>query len=324
MVTAFAEDSRALAMELHRLLAELDRSRWKWRELARSMPGRLASVRRSLGELLERGPSEVEIAPEPTTAETLRERLVELDEALATHAPRTDLRSEWLAFRARVVPTYEALASSLRAASIHVPSLRPKNYVRNAFHVFNAALSLSILELVPSWDVVIAIAWACALAGWTMELSRRISPAANAVMMRLFAPVAHPHEAHRINSATWYVTSLAVLATTRELVPCALAMVVLGLGDPIAAIVGRRWGRVRWVNGRSVEGTLAFVVAAGIGGVSLLVFAHGMALGPALAIGGAAALLGAFAELYSRNVDDNLAVPVMAWMGAFLVALAIT
>ncbi|MDQ3034535.1 MAG: hypothetical protein M3Y87_19150 [Myxococcota bacterium] len=324
-MTAFAEDSRDLALELHRLLAELDRSRFKWRELVRALPLRLASVRRSLGELLQRSSaSEVsEPAAVADTTEVLRERLVELDHALATHAPKSDVRSDWIAFRARVVPTYEALASSLRAASVHVPSLRPKNYARNAFHVFNAALSLTILELVPSWDIIIAIAWACALAGWSMELSRRVSPTANVLMMRLFAPVAHPHEAHRINSATWYVTSLALLASTRELVPCVLAMVVLGLGDPIAAIIGRRWGRVRWVNGRSVEGTLAFVIAAGIGGVSLLVLVHGMALGPALAIGGAAALLGAFAELYSRKIDDNLAIPVMAWMAAFLVGLAV-
>ncbi|WP_053235882.1 diacylglycerol/polyprenol kinase family protein [Sandaracinus amylolyticus] len=317
MVTAFAQDSRDLALELHRLLGELDRSRFRWREHVRALPARLARVQEALRELVRRDD------PEAVAAPALRERLVDLEGTLEQHAPKSDLRSEWLAFRARVMPKYEELASSLRAASIHVPSLRPKNYARNAFHVFNATASLTILELVPSWDVVIVIAWAGALAGWTMEASRRIWPRANDFMMKLFGPVAHPHEAHRVNSATYYATSIAILASTRELIPCALALVTLGLGDPIAAIVGRRWGRVRWVNGRSVEGTLAFVVAAWIGGVALMIGVHGAGWAPALAVAGAAALLGAFAELYSRKVDDNLAIPVMAWVGAFLAGIAV-
>lgn len=318
MVTAFAQDSGDLALELHRLLAELDRSRFRWREHVRAMPARLSRVQCALRELVRRSDAEAE------PSRTVRERLVELESTLDLHAPKTDLRSEWLAFRARVMPKYEELASTLRAVSIHVPSLRPKNYARNAFHVLNAAVSLTILELVPSWDVVIALAWAGAIAGWSMEISRRIWPPANTFLMKLFGPVAHPHEAHRVNSATYYATSIAVLASTRELVPCAVALVTLGLGDPVAAIVGRRWGRVRWVNGRSVEGTLAFVLAAALGGVALLVLVHGTALAPALAVAGAAALLGALAELYSRKIDDNLSIAVMAWTGAFLAGLAVT
>ena len=318
MVTAFAQDSGNLALELHRLFGELDRSRFRWREHVRALPARLTRVQSSLRELVRRDDADAE------AAQRVRARLLQLETELARHAPQSDLRSEWIAFRARVMPTYEELAATLRAASIHVPSLRPKNYARNAFHVLNAAVALVVLHLVPSWDVVIAIAWAGALAGWAMEISRRISPAANAFLMKLFGPVAHPHEAHRVNSATFYATSIALLATTRELIPCAVALVTLGLGDPIAAIVGRRWGRVRWVNGRSVEGTLAFVAAATIGGVMLLVGVHDAALGPALAIAGAAGLLGALAELYSRKIDDNLAIPGTAWAGAFLAVLAVS
>ena len=46
-------------------------------------------------------------------------------------------------------------------------------------------------------------------------------------------------------------------------------------GPPIAAIVGRRWGRVRWVNGRSVEGTLA----VGFEGLLMLV-SYGLDVDP--------------------------------------------
>lgn len=305
--------TRELALDLHRLLAELDRSRFRWREVVRGLHPRLAVVRVELDRLMQRPPRD----------RPLRDRLFALRGAIEA-SPASDLRTDWLAFRNRVVTPYEELAAQLRARSIHVPSLRPKNYARNAYHVANAGLCLALLEIVPSWDVLIAISWAAALAGWTMEISRRISPAINALCMRLFASVAHPHEARRINSATYFVTAIAILATTRELVPCALALTTLGLGDPIAAIVGRRWGRLRWVNGRSVEGTLAFVIAATLGGFALLTAVHDLAWPAALALSGTASLLGALAELYSRKVDDNLGVPVMAWAGAFVIGLAIT
>jgi dolichol kinase len=314
----FTVASGAIALELHRLLAELDRSRFRWRQLVRAHARRLLGVRARLAELVSRS------AAARAEAASVRAKVLDLHSAVEAHAPTSEVRADWLAFRTRIVPQYESLAESLRDAAIHVPSLRPKNYARNVFHVANAATALAILELVRSWDTVIAIAWSCALAGWAMEISRRASPAINARLMSLFRPFAHPHEAHRINSATWYVTAIALLATTREIVPCALAMVVLGVGDPIAAVVGRRWGRVRWVNGRSVEGTLAFVIAAASAGFALLTLGHGIAWPAALAVAGAAALLGAFAELYSRRVDDNLSVPVMAWVGALAAALVVS
>ncbi len=309
----FSESSRDLALSMYRLLAELDRSRFKWQTLIRTMPTRLAAIRRSLRELLELSSTDA-----VENSDSLSQRLAELDRAIATHAPESSVRSDWLAFRARVVPSYEALASTLRASSLHVPSLRPKNYARTAFHVLAAVLSIVILELSPSWGLVIAIAWAGAIAGWTMELSRRFSKTANRAMMWFFGPVAHPHEAREINSASWYALSLALLASTGEIVPCVLALVVLGVGDPAAAFVGRRWGRHRLVNERSVEGTLAMIVASLAVGVPLLVVAHEISLGPAFAISGGAAVLGAVAELYSRKIDDNLSVPVMAWLGAFV------
>jgi dolichol kinase len=322
-VTTFSESSRDLALSIHRFFAELDRSRFKWQKLIRTMPAQLTVIRRSLKELLERSPA-ISAPDVVDDSDSLSLRLAELDRAIATHAPKSSVRSEWIAFRTRVVPSYEALASTLRASSLHVPSLRPKNYARTAFHVLAAVLSIVVLELSPSWNIVIAIAWGGAIAGWTMELSRRFSKNANRAMMWFFGPVAHPHEAREINSASWYALSLALLASTREIVPCVLALVVLGVGDPAAAFIGRRWGRLRWVNERSVEGTLTLVVASVAVGVPLIVLAHGIALGPAFAISSAAAVLGAFAELYSRKIDDNLSVPVMAWLGAFVMAYAIS
>lgn len=320
-VTTFPESTRDVALSVYRLFAELDRSRFTWPKLTRTMPAQLTAIRASLAELLSRSPAKT--SPQTRAiADSLSTRLVELERAITAHAPETHVRSDWIAFRARVVPSYEALASTLRRVSLPVPSLRPKNYVRNVVHVLAAMTSILVLEVAPSWNLVISLAWGIAIAGWTMELSRRYSPAANRVMMRFFGPIAHPHESREINSASWYALSLALLASTREIVPCVLALVVLGIGDPAAAFVGRKWGRLRWVFERSVEGTLAMIVASMAVGVPLIILAHDLAVPSAFAIAGAAASLGALAELYSRKLDDNLSIPIMAWVGAFLAELA--
>ena len=306
MNSALAHDTRALALELHQLLAELDRSRFRWREFSSPLRARLTQLRTHLGELTRR---EDEAGP-------LRGPIDALRDAVESHAPASDGRREWLAFRAQILPAYESLAAALRASSIHVPSLRPKNYVRNAYHVASAAGSLALLEMAPSWTIVIAVGWAFAASAWTMELTRRLDPRINTLLMRLFGPVAHPHEAHRVNSGTWYVSAMAVLAMTREPVACALALTTLGAGDPVAAIVGRRWGRRAWKNGRTVEGSTAFVVASVLVGAPWVAAMHGVGLGAAVGSALAAALAGAFSELHSRHIDDNLSIPVLAWAGA--------
>ncbi|MGB1275120.1 MAG: diacylglycerol/polyprenol kinase family protein [Nannocystaceae bacterium] len=140
--------------------------------------------------------------------------------------------------------------------------------------------------------------------------------------MKVFQPVAHPHETWRINSATWYASALVMLALTGEPIVQTTAVVVLGVGDPIAALVGRRFGRHKLINGRSVEGSLAFLVTSACAAAGVLLALHGLSLVAATTIALAAAVPATFAELVSRRVDDNLTIPLSAAAGA-LAALGI-
>ena len=302
-----------MALELHGIFGELDRQRWR-REVAEALDARLTLVRERMEVLC----SEPEAQSDP-----LRPSIVELARQVSADPPtRSDGKRTWIAFRTRVQPTYESIVAAMRATPAPLPSLRPTNHTRKIFHVLSASLGLAVLELAP-WPVAIGVAAAFFASGWTMEISRKFSPGINALLMKAFGPVAHPHEAHRINSATWYASALLLLSLTELRIPCALGLVALGLGDPAAAMVGRRFGRIKWLHGRTLEGTLAFVVASTAGGVALLMLAHSMTLGAALLVALAASIAGAFAELVSRQIDDNLSVPVMAFVGAALAIVAI-
>ena len=138
----------------------------------------------------------------------------------------------------------------------------------------------------------------------------------NVLVMKVFNPVAHPHEVQRVNSATWYTTALLLLASTQSTLLCVTGVVVLGIGDPIAALVGRRFGRIKLLHGRSLEGTVAFAISATVATfVAFLIFHSSMGLGMALGLAAAASIAGALAELFSLRVDDNFSIPLSAAAG---------
>ena len=46
---------------------------------------------------------------------------------------------------------------------------------------------------------------------WSMELLRRRSDGLNTALMHALGSMAHPHERHQINSATWFASSFMLL-----------------------------------------------------------------------------------------------------------------
>jgi dolichol kinase len=214
------------------------------------------------------------------------------------------------------------------------PVARPFNLLRNVYHVANAVVVLLVVEyLLVTPGLRYLVAGAGFVSAWSMEASRRLSPAVNLLLMRLFAPVAHPDEAHHVNSATWYTTAILLLAFFFPLPAGVVGLAVLGLGDPAAAIVGRRWGRHRLADGRSLEGALAFVGVGTLAAWLPLELWHDELtskgwLALAAATGGAVSelLSGRAAALMGLSrIDDNLVIPlasaasmltIRVWMGA--------
>jgi len=91
----------------------------------------------------------------------------------------------------------------------------------------------------------------------------------------------------------------------------AAAMAVMLLGDTAAALAGRKWGRHKIVNGKSLEGCAVFLIAGTAGALILTGGAH-----PWMVFCGV--LAGCLAELFEKQtrVDDNLAIPavfVLVW-----------
>lgn len=314
-------ESKQIAEDLYALLQSLDPSR---RAADAEIRGRqtLSDLRARLRVVLQ--------ARESASRESgsLHHRLFELSRVLEEASPalispdvteESSPRAAWNRFRRRAYPVYEALAASLKAQDIHVPSLRPTNYYRNVFHVVSGLLVLLAVQLILTPFSMIVVAGSATVWAWSMEYFRRYNPRLNALLMATFGRMAHPHEHYRVNSATWYATALLLMALSCDKLTASLAVVVLALGDPMAALIGRRFGRIRLVAGRSLEGSMAFIGASALGCWCMQAVFYGMIPpGTAMVLALMAAIPGALAELFSKRIDDNFTIPLATALGATL------
>ena len=308
---AVAVESRQVALDLHALLKDIDPVRWR-DEHEDGAQDRLDNIREQLNEILDTTWPDQSLLP-------LQDRLSDLAALLRDYTPGDPSADQWMALREQAQPAYEALAAALREAEIHVPSLRPTNYTRNILHVTMAVSIICVVEILLNPTTMIYVALGGFTWAWSMEVSRRLSPRINTFLMWCFGPFSHPHEAHRINSATWYATALLIMAVGFTKVQGVTALAVLGLGDPVAALIGRRFGRVQLINSRTLEGSTAFVIfGTGAAMAAIMNFHPEISVTNALGIAFTGALFGAVAELVTRRVDDNLAIPVGASIGATL------
>ena len=224
------------------------------------------------------------------------------------------------------VPSLAAISSSFEAVSTDAAAVsaarRPTNIPRTMFHLVSGVAALAMVRAVPTRGWLVAAAATFALAAWTCELTRRRSAAVNAQLMRLFGPIAHAHEWREVNSATWYATALALMALVVPQPAAEIGVVVLAIADPMAGIIGRRYGRRRLASGRSLEGALAFVATGALGSLAWM-FAAGTYEGSRFALAAIAGLVGALIELFVAKVDDNLAIPLGTSLAVAIAALSL-
>ena len=312
MSEGLALDSRQLALALRQLLRDLDPARFR--------EGLHAAALDRISEMEARLSALADAARAKQQDLELTERLREVAELLRERVPTAPTRVVWMAFRLQLQDAYDSLCGSLQTWKIHLPPNRPTNYARNVFHIASGVALLLLLELVLTPTSMIVVAASFAVLFWGLELGRRFVPRLNDLLMGVATSISHPHERHRVNSGTWYSTAMVGLALLFSPVECAIAVIVLGVADPAAAIVGRRYGTTPLVNGRSLQGSVAFLlVGTAVAFTSLAVFHAAIAWPAALAVAASAALAGTVAELFSRRIDDNLSIPLAAASGAWIV-----
>ena len=133
----------------------------------------------------------------------------------------------------------------------------------------------------------------------------------NEFKIKYFSFLLRDNEKYGYISSNWFLLGcfLSALLFSKEI--AMLAITVLIFGDAFAALIGMKFGKHKFKNGKSWEGTLGFI------GVSYLLLA-GFYFAVSLTLSFAAAALivipiTAVSEIYSKQIkiDDNLLIPLI-------------
>ena len=117
-----------------------------------------------------------------------------------------------------------------------------------------------------------------------------------------------PRPGQWIISGGPYVFAAALSVTLIVPAPVAAgSMAVMLCGDTAAALIGRKFGKHPAVNGKSLEGCLAFCLAGYAGAMVFTQGAFAVVMIPCV-------IAGMLAELFEKNtrVDDNFSIPVVS------------
>jgi dolichol kinase len=322
MGPALVIETKTFAIELYSLLKELDPVRWR-EEKKQSIKSKVLKleneVNRLYSELHEFHSKVQKHRHSHAISErlhNLRELLSELKNSYFEDRPHKEYFHN---LRKRIEIGYQDLAITLENYSVKLPRIRPTNYARYAFHITSAIVVLLVIELVPSPVYLLGLSSFFCLSFWFMEYLRVQNGKAREKLENFFQPVSHPYEHQKINSSSWYTTSLVLLSLTQSITLCAIAVSVLGLSDPAAAAIGRKFGSIKLPGGRTLEGSLTFLAVGTISVFLLLNLLHpiGSPL-QMLLIAACSGLFGAIGELLGSLLDDNFTIPLCSALGAFL------
>jgi dolichol kinase len=207
------------------------------------------------------------------------------------------------------------------AGSGALPTRHDLQLGRRLFHLLNGVSTATAYALLFTHEQVIRIFGTIACVVYILDRLRiaypealeRHAPWVNRLLVRA-------EEQFRESAMTPYAIAVLLTVITVPKPAAIVAIYTLAIADPLAAIVGIRWGRRRIAHNRSLEGSAAFFVATLV--IAWVVLAQGVTPS-ALTVAGAAftiALAAAVCETLPLRIDDNLTIPLFVGFTTWIVA----
>jgi dolichol kinase len=180
---------------------------------------------------------------------------------------------------------------------------------RKLIHLFS--LSIPIVYYFISTETAAIILGILAAIALIIDLGRYLHPETGKIFYKMFGFLLREHELdHKkksLNGATYVLISALISVLIFPKVIFISAFSILIISDSAAALVGRKFGRHKFLS-KSLEGTLTFFVSACI----VILFTPKVSgFFEEYLIGFIAAFVGAIVENISfKLVDDNLSIPL--------------
>jgi dolichol kinase len=181
--------------------------------------------------------------------------------------------------------------------------------VRKLIHLCSLSIPI-IYYFIPRSDAILILGILTA-AALIIDFSRYFSPSAAKIFYKMFGFLLREHEIdnHKknLNGATYVLMSALICVIILPKVLFVTAFSILIISDTLAALIGRKYGKIKFIS-KSLEGTLTFFISAS---VVVLFTPKVEGVAAEYMIGIAASLIGAIVENISFGfADDNLTIPI--------------
>ncbi|MFW2331638.1 MAG: diacylglycerol/polyprenol kinase family protein [Nitrospinota bacterium] len=138
-----------------------------------------------------------------------------------------------------------------------------------------------------------------------LDLLRISNRSINYYYVTWFKFLLKTQEMERLTGASYYLIGALFLTIFFSKPVVIVSLLYISLGDPVAALIGKRYPLFKLLNNKSAGGSLSFF---GVCLVISLVFGSNLGILPCLA----GSFVATISELVSSKVDDNLSTPVAA------------
>jgi dolichol kinase len=180
--------------------------------------------------------------------------------------------------------------------------------------VFGMFLAYVLLpELVSSTILAIAV-----LIFLPIDFLRHRNPALNDWMVHAFKPIMRTNEIHKIAGTTYLLSGVCLIVAIFPRPVVALTLLFLAFADPIASLIGIKYGKDKVFGHKSIQGFMAAFVVCAVATAIYLNY-HNVMFDRVIVVSLLAGLIGALAELVPiGKIDDNFTLPVLSSIGLYI------
>jgi len=192
------------------------------------------------------------------------------------------------------------------------------HWERRLFHATSGLLCFSLYAFILNFKEA-ALTLGIVGGGYLIfDILRLRSSKLNSQAFKVFSRILRREELSQLSASSYYILGLGISLVLFPKPITLLCCLYLAFGDPVAAIVGKLFGKNQLFKGKSLEGALAnFIVSFFLTFYFSISYLHQNTIASIfLAVGGA--LGSTLAELLPLPWDDNITIPVFS--GCFLYA----
>ena len=181
--------------------------------------------------------------------------------------------------------------------------IQQSEYFRKIIHIFNLVIPFTYLFILESRFQVLRILIPLTLFSIVIEYLRIRSVVIKKIFNNFLKSMLRIHEINgKFTGATWVFigSTLTISIFPKEI--AIISLVYMSLGDTIAGLFGRKFGKTNFYN-KTIEGSLAGLIVCLLSG-----YLVSLTLPLVVVFSGAFAAM--FIELMPIPIDDNLSVPL--------------